>query len=195
VEAVRRTGLQPRPAPFRDARLFVIAVEGAETEPWYFGGLIAQDLLPIRRVTIEVLAPTPEDGRSAPEHAAARLDDFLAVSPRPPDERWLVVDVDRHHNLMDTLARAERAGVRFALSNPCFEVWLQLHLTDTPKAGSSAEAKVGWGRLRDLEGPGWPFRREHVVTARDRAQARDQGSWIPEAPGSAVHRLITLLLG
>lgn len=53
----------------RDASLFVIATEGAKTEPAYFEAFKSP------RVRIEVL-PTSEDNRSAPKHVVERLRAF-----------------------------------------------------------------------------------------------------------------------
>jgi hypothetical protein len=82
------------------------ALNLVEQEPWYFYGLERAGYIPPRRVRLEVLS----DGtRSAPEHVAARLGAWEAEHRLiASDERWLVVDVDRHHNLHTTLAEAVR---------------------------------------------------------------------------------------
>jgi hypothetical protein len=45
------------------------------------------------------------------------------------DEVWLVFDVDYFEDseIKQALKQAEAAGVRRAVSNPCFEYWLMLH--------------------------------------------------------------------
>jgi hypothetical protein len=191
---IERTRLLPRPDYVRDARLFVIAVEGAEQEPWYFYGLERSGCVPPRRVRLEVLS---DETRSAPEHVAARLGAWetehrLIAS----DERWLVVDVDRHHNLQTTLAEAARIGWRVAVSNPCFEVWLQLHFADVASGGDSAACKAAWGALRKDRPEKWPFDRVAVERACARAEAgATAGGWVPPVGGTTVFRTVRSLLG
>ena len=46
------------------------------------------------------------------------------------DEIWCVFDVDAHPNVNSAVAEARDAGIEVAVSNPCFELWLVLHLED-----------------------------------------------------------------
>ena len=39
-------------------------------------------------------------------------------------------DVDAHPDLKSAVSEARDAGIRTAISNPCFELWLVLHLAD-----------------------------------------------------------------
>jgi len=43
------------------------------------------------------------------------------------DEIWCIFDYDRHLDVVRAIQQAKQAGVRIALSNPCFELWLVLH--------------------------------------------------------------------
>jgi hypothetical protein len=43
------------------------------------------------------------------------------------DEVWCVFDVDDHPYLEEAILLAERHGIKVAVSNPCFELWLILH--------------------------------------------------------------------
>ncbi|MDN5854008.1 MAG: RloB family protein, partial [Actinomycetia bacterium] len=46
------------------------------------------------------------------------------------DECWCVYDVEwprNHPNLAQAWRLADRHGIRLAVSNPCFEIWLALH--------------------------------------------------------------------
>jgi hypothetical protein len=45
------------------------------------------------------------------------------------DEVWCVLDTDEFQDITQAAALARRSGVRVAVSNPCFELWLLLHLT------------------------------------------------------------------
>lgn len=187
----RRSGLVPRATYFRDARLFVVAVEGEREEPWYFDGL--RGLIASRRIRLVVLPS--EGGLSAPEHVAGRLTRFEADNQLvDTDPRWLVVDVDRHHNLVAVLNEADREGWQFAVSNPCFEVWLQLHLRSVAVGTDSQSAKTAWRRLRLGLGE-WPFERAHVEAACERSRsASSEALWVPTCPGTNVHHLVEALL-
>jgi hypothetical protein len=46
------------------------------------------------------------------------------------DQVWVVFDRDEHHNVPEAIALCERSRVGVAYSNPCFELWLILHIQD-----------------------------------------------------------------
>ncbi|NNN21700.1 MAG: RloB domain-containing protein [Acidimicrobiales bacterium] len=49
------------------------------------------------------------------------------------DEIWCVFDLEwptNHPDLNDSGERARQAGIKVAISNPCFELWLILHFQD-----------------------------------------------------------------
>ena len=48
-------------------------------------------------------------------------------SDREFDEIWCVFDVDQHPNLAQATNDARQSGIKVAVSNPCFEIWLVLH--------------------------------------------------------------------
>jgi hypothetical protein len=50
------------------------------------------------------------------------------------DEVWCVFDIDSHPNVADAVQMARDNGIHLAISNPCFELWLLLHLRDSPGA-------------------------------------------------------------
>jgi len=89
------------------------------------------------------------------------------------------------------LKEASQQGWGMAVSNPCFEVWLQLHLREA-EGVEPREAKAAWRALRNDRGPGWFFTRDQVRAACSRGAAGND--WIPEAPGSHVHRLVDELV-
>lgn len=141
--------------------------------------------------------PPARRGPVFTEHAAARLAAFESSHVGvliPQDERWLVLDVDRWHNLNEVLADAEQRGWRFAISNPCFEVWLQLHFADSAQGPSSQECKTRWRQLRNEHPEEWPFERAHIEAACARAAGHSTAEgWIPPPPGTTVHRLVGAL--
>lgn len=50
------------------------------------------------------------------------------------DEVWCVFDVDEHPKVGEARQMALDNGLRLAMSNPCFELWLLLHLRESPGA-------------------------------------------------------------
>jgi hypothetical protein len=129
--------------PARDAprktvrRRLLIVCEGRVTEPGYFRGLERW----ARNHTVEIHIP-PEQGvpltlvrraemlADLARSAAKREGDaFLAY-----DEVWCVFDVDEHPSIDNTRQLAAARGIRLAVSNPCFELWILLHLRENPGA-------------------------------------------------------------
>lgn len=120
-----------RGEPFRDARLFVIACEGAKREKEYFEKLVEGH----QRIKVRVLAPDEDEpGYSAPKWVLDRAVQYTEeFGLAEEDQLWLVMDTDRWPTgelraIIEHVAAA--SSWHMALSNPCFEVWLILHLAD-----------------------------------------------------------------
>ena len=140
-----------KPRPFkrdketlRDASLLVIATEDSHLPVEYF------NLFHNPRVKVLVL-PT-EEGLSAPKHVMERLAAFKNEHQLDGDDQlWLMLDTDHwtkdaHVAAFSTVyADAIQLGVRMAHSNPCFELWLLLHLTDL----APNEQFANYGKVRD----------------------------------------------
>ncbi len=115
-----------RARPFRDARLFVIVCEGAKREKEYFE--FFNNLS--QRVKFRTLPPVED--RSAPNHSldrAASYEEEFGLAQE--DQLWFVSDTDRWEAsaLRNIHEECERhSNWYLALSNPCFEVWLFLHV-------------------------------------------------------------------
>lgn len=187
--------LAPRPKPFRNATWFVVGVEGEKTEPLYFNGLLTHGHIPRpTRVNLEILSP--DHGESAPSHVVARLAERLKGRLlRPFDQVWMVVDTDQwDENLHGAVQSAKGAGWRVAVSDPCFEVWLQLHVVGEPASGSSRDVKRAWNAHGvPLDDRRWGFTDASIERAIARGEARDNGHDLPTKPGTHVHRLVRAL--
>lgn len=125
--------IRERCEAFRDARLIVIASEGKDTERIYFEALAREYVNP--RVHVRVLERGEEEkNNSSPEHVLKQLNDYKRqYSLESDDELWLVVDRDRWTEAMLSHVAKECAQddyLHVALSNPCIELWLLLHLVD-----------------------------------------------------------------
>ena len=129
----RNSLIRERHEAFRDARLIVIASEGKDTERIYFKALAKEYTNP--RVHVHILERSEaEQNNSSPEHVLKQLNDYKEqYALEADDELWLVVDKDRWTDAMLSRVATECAQdeyMHMALSNPCIELWLLLHLVD-----------------------------------------------------------------
>lgn len=113
-------------------KLFVVATEGRYTEPIYFEALSEE--LDHTKVHLEVL--TKDNNNSSPRAVLEQLNAFAEnYSLDEEDELWMVIDRDYQawsEKMIKEVAQIchQKAGYFLALSNPCFELWLILHLVD-----------------------------------------------------------------
>lgn len=176
-------------------KLFVVATEGAETEPQYFALFNSTTLT----ITVKCLKSTTD---SAPVHVLKRMGRYLQGNQlRPGDAAWLVVDKDQWTEeqlaQLHTWAMShEQFGL--AVSNPGFELWLLLHF----------DAGAGITNLRqckDLLKRYLPnYDKGHIETSKlipgitaaiDRARMKDTPNctdW-PRTIGTTVYLLVEKL--
>lgn len=189
----------------RDDRVFLVATEDTHAPEQYFRALA------FRRVKVFIL-PT-EDGRSAPGHVFDRLRAaFESAKERkevqPNDEFWLLLDTDHWikgtnlPGLLDALQQAQKAGFRFAMSNPCFELWLLLHHEEIVPGTTFGKCAEVEARLRAaLKGynkgnvKAEHFPRESITTAIQRARSLEAhpdspGGYWSEKAGTRVYLLL-----
>ena len=122
-----------RPEQKRDASLIVIASEGQKTEPKYFNDLISNEYYPNSRIHIVVLERT--ETASSPSHVIKLLDKFKKeYRLNKNDQLWMLIDRDAQSWTQQTINEIARLCTQknyfLALSNPNFEIWLLLHITD-----------------------------------------------------------------
>lgn len=209
----RNSLIRERREAFRDARLIVIATEGKDTERIYFKALAKEYTNP--RVHVHILKrEMREQNNSSPEHVLKQLVDYeKQYELESDDELWLVVDRDRWTDAMlsDVAAKcAQDYYMHIALSNPCFELWLLLHLVDI--ALLSPEERQLWIENRRASKNADPYLKvrlrqsmgsyheanfdadmliEHVEKAIDRAKTLDispNDRW-PQILGTRVYQL------
>lgn len=122
----RRWIVPPRPR-------VLVCCEGLVTEPSYFNGLKHEGHNQLLHIEVQQAGPNPKtlvdfavELKKREENAARRQkDDNLKY-----DEVWCVFDVDSHSHIADARQKAAANGVRVAISNPCFELWLLLHFQE-----------------------------------------------------------------
>jgi hypothetical protein len=117
-------------------------------------------------------------------------------------EVWCVFDVDDHPHIQDARQQARDNGIKLAISNPCFELWIVLHFEDQRKAIDRAKLQ----RVCQKYIPGYqkdvPFEKlkPHYEAAVQRAL--DLESWQKTRgcsdetnPWTGVHHLTEMLIG
>ncbi|MFO7737920.1 MAG: RloB family protein [Desulfatiglandaceae bacterium] len=185
-----------RPKPFRPYRkLFLIATEGARTEPIYFG--IFNSL----QATIQVKLLPARKHDSSPLQVLKLAKRFVKEKGlNKKDEIWLVIDRDQwtDEQLHDVLLGCQASAFNLAVSNPQFEYWLLLHFEDGSGVTSSRDCtqrlyrylphfEKGRLEVHKVE-PG-------ILDAINRAEAKDNPpceDW-PRTNGSTVYRLVKRL--
>lgn len=150
--------MRERQEAFRDARLIVIASEGKDTEGIYFRALAKEYTNPSVHVHI-LKREEGEENNSSPEHVCRQLEEYKSqYDLEDDDELWLVIDKDRWKEAMlsDVATKcAQDSYMHMALSNPCIELWLLLHLTDVTSL--SDEEQMIWMKNRRKSKTAEPF--------------------------------------
>ncbi len=130
---IRRGGSLRRQVHTRRAKAkFTLYTEGQNTEPEYFYAL--QRTLDGALIRIEPVAavgvPTTIAERAIEEAAKFAKVRKKDSSFSENDQIWAVFDRDEHLRIDEVYRKCERSGVGVAFSDPCFELWLILHLQD-----------------------------------------------------------------
>lgn len=179
----------------RYRKLFLVAVEGAKTEPQYFALLNTGNAV----VRVECI---PGERATSPLHVLERLKERIKKTAlRKSDEAWLVVDKDDWTEeqllpLFEWSQASEQNG--FALSNPKFEYWLLLHFEDAT-VESSRQCSDKLKRHLPAFDKGIDdrkFTEEGIAAAIARAKKRDTpacADW-PRSCGTTVYRLVEKIL-
>lgn len=209
----RNSLIRERREAFRDARLIVIASEGKDTERIYFKALAKEYTNP--RVHVHILKRSEDEkNNSSPEHVLEQLNEYKCqYELEADDELWLVTDKDHWTEAMLSRVATEcmqDVSMHMALSNPCFELWLLLHLVDV--ASLTPEEQRLWMENRRKSKSSNPYLKvllrqkmgsyhesaydvltliEHVEVAIERARLLDKNPadrW-PQTLGTRVYLL------
>ncbi|CCY82776.1 putative uncharacterized protein [Prevotella sp. CAG:1185] len=209
----RNSLIRERREAFRDARLIVIASEGKDTERIYFKALAKEYTNP--RVHAHILKRSEDEkNNSSPEHVLEQLNEYKCqYELEADDELWLVTDKDHWTEAMLSRVATEcmqDVSMHMALSNPCFELWLLLHLVDV--SSLTPEEQLLWMENRRKSKSSNPYLKvllrqkmgsyhesaydvltliEHVEVAIERARLLDKNPadrW-PQTLGTRVYLL------
>lgn len=131
-------------ATYDPRRTFKVFCEGQRTEPDYLRALKDEPhVCDVASVNIDVA----EDPQGAVPYtlvsAAAEFKSQSSEETGEIDEVWCLFDVEcpiNHPRLDEAVSLAEESGVRLAISNPCFELWLALHFEDHTDCLTTAAA-------------------------------------------------------
>lgn len=134
-------------------RRFTIYCEGKKTEPAYFAALrrayssalIEVNAIPAAGVPYTLASRAVERARALGLTRRSRRSlNFFEEG----DEVWAVFDRDDHPRFNEAVALCETMGVGVARSNPCFELWLILHIEDFDKPDGRAAVQTHLQKLR-----------------------------------------------
>lgn len=114
----RRATTQTR----RLATRLLIVCGAKETEKQYFDALKKAERNSAAAVTFRCRAESP---RQVVDYAKSLRDS----DPDAFDEVWCVVDVDEFKDIPQAAGAARRNNIHLVVSNPCFELWLLLHVS------------------------------------------------------------------
>jgi hypothetical protein len=177
----------------RYRKLFVIAAEGAKTEPQYFAIFNNQRSI----IRVNCLKGKTD---SAPSQVLRRMAAHLKKEAlRESDEAWLVVDKDQWTD--EQLSKLHewaqtKANFGLSLSNPKFEYWLLLHFEDGTGIDSPQDCVEHLRRyLPDYDKgiDSKKFPPESVAEAIRRARHRDNPpcpDWPRTMGSTTVYRLV-----
>ncbi len=200
-------------------KMFLLAYEGNETEPTYFEALKNNYRFNNEIIEVVSLRREQNDTKSAPKYVFENLqrikDEYdLALN----DELWMIIDRDRNRNNIEKYnAKCKsEANFFFALSNPCFEFWLLLHIRNLSDFSQEEIEKIEENKkikgsrkrtylkklLSDILPDGYNesnLRPErflmHLEDAVRRAKALNQeGEDYPKSLGSDVYKLVEKLI-
>lgn len=125
-----RRSLRRAPPTRSPKQKFIIYSEGKNTEPDYFksirtnlfGALIDIEMIDAAGVPMTI-------AEKACERAAAMKRSRKQKSSfEEDDEIWAIFDRDEHPKVQEALEKCKNGNVGIGFSDPCFELWLLLHL-------------------------------------------------------------------
>ncbi|MCK5485614.1 MAG: RloB domain-containing protein [Desulfobacterales bacterium] len=193
--AMGRRTFRRRPPFLPYRKLFLIATEGAKTEPIYFGIFNS----PQTTIHVKLLPARKHD--SSPPQVLKRAKEFVKEKGvGKKDEVWLVMDRDQwtDEQLEGVFIGCRASAFNLAVSNPQFEYWLLLHFEDGSGVSGSRDCTQrlmrylpnfdkGHLEIQKVE-PGIP-NAIHRAEAKDTPPCED---W-PKTNGSTVYRLVKSL--
>ena len=128
----RQSNLRRRRAFMEQRAVFLLICEERNSEPLYFSSLGRT----LKATVIEsIKAAGSPDAIADKAIEEARSRGFFSRSGRKQrvargDQIWAVFDPDQHEHFDAAVMTCEKNGIKVARSNPCFEIWLILHVEE-----------------------------------------------------------------
>jgi hypothetical protein len=119
-------------------KIFVLAFEGNITEEKYFSEFKSSHKFNDELIYLHLLTRNADDTNSAPNHVFSKLKKEAKeeFNFKDGDELWMIIDTDRWKNIPKIIEACNGLENMFvAVSNPCFELWLLLHIKDIQEYG------------------------------------------------------------
>ncbi len=130
-------------------RIVAIAFEGNKTEPQYFEAYKQKRRYDSGLLYVHLLKRDKDDTKSAPQHVLNKLKQEIVEEYNlgKGDELWMVIDTDSW-DIGKLLAEVNKVNnslkykINIAVSNPCFELWLLLHIKDIEEYSQETRNKI-----------------------------------------------------
>lgn len=201
-------------------KMFVLSYEGSVSEKKYFEDFRKSDLFNDNGL-IEIISLKRPSNRGSDPISVKKLLQEAKKEYRfkDTDEFWLIIDKDNweeiHHHNFDSLVGDCKNETNFfmAMSNPCFEIWLILHLKDLNEFDENEKRKIIANKkisnsknyidkiLSEIQGRGYNKRPNPEIflpltkIAIERAKALDtENDNYPKQLGTHIYKLIEKLL-
>lgn len=189
-----------RRAHFRNPKkFFIVATEGEKTEKHYL-----DEFKPSRGSLLQVKVLENKQHKTKPTECLERLKGYEAkYQLGPEDELWLMIDRDSWEEAeLKEVAKeiGARANYFLALSNPCFELWLYLHLADNKpfdhrdKIPPALAKLLGSYDKADYDAARIAAGVDAAIGRAEKLDTPPQNPW-PKNQGTHVHRLMKKILG
>lgn len=164
----RGRSLKRRTSRRRELRTVYVFCEGEKSEPDYLGGIKRLEV--VRGQVSLKIEVDPQS--AAPKNIVERA--IKKISDPEIDECWCIFDVEAprsHPNIEKVVELALRKGVKVAVSNPCFELWLVLHRQDYSAYVNTADIVKTSKDLEKRSGKSIDpsFYMDHIANAVERA--------------------------
>lgn len=176
----------------------MVFCEGEASEPDYINAL--KRLPEVHDNTAVSIEIDPRQGApiTLVQRAVARSEDDEV------DECWCVFDVEwpqNHHRLTEVIRLASSHGIRLAISNPCFELWLTLHFTEQTAFVTTAEAERQSRKLdgrsgKRIDGARYVKLREDAArraTKLSQRHAENRTRFPDDNPSSTMYELLAAI--
>lgn len=210
-----------REGGFKEAeKLFVLSYEGKVSEKKYFEDFRKSELFNDSGLIEIISLKRPSDKGSDPINVKKLLQKAKSEFRfKKTDEFWLIIDRDDwesiHNHNFDNLVQDCKNENNFflAMSNPCFEIWLILHLKDINEFSEEEKKKILENNkinssknyidkvLEEIQGRGYNKRPNPKIflpvtkTAIKRAKKLDANKDdYPKNLGSHIYKLIEKLI-